>query len=185
MALDLPWAVKLGIRRIYYDWLWRSGADARARNVLQVAQTRVPRRRPALLRARIPRCPSRPPPIRPAVWPRWKLTTPPCGKIVPRRMDPRRMVAQVARLLAEGPFVVNREEGDQEGGLGQRFGGTEGHPTFGVHGVELWGKPVQLRSCTGMDFRGLLPISGWDTMPNQDFCEIIKLKGFPSRGRLP
>ena len=53
------------------------------------------------------------------------------------------MVAQVARLLAEGPFVVNREEGDQEGGLGQRFEGTEGHPTFGVHGVELRGKPVQ------------------------------------------
>lgn len=55
MDLDLPWAVKLGIRRIYYGWLWRSGADARARNVLQVAQTRVPRRRSALLRARIPR----------------------------------------------------------------------------------------------------------------------------------
>lgn len=131
MDLDLPWAVKLGIRGIHYDWLWRSGADARAQNVLQVVQTRVPRHRPALLRARVLRCPSRPPPTRPAVWPRWKLTTPPCGKIVPRRMDPRRMVAQVARLLAEGPFVVNREEGDQEGGLGQRLGGgTEGHPTL-------------------------------------------------------
>lgn len=160
MDLDLPWAVKLGIRLIHYGWLWRSGADARAQNVLQVVQTRVPRHRPALLRARVLRCPSRPPPNRPAVWPRWKLTTPPCGKIVPRRMDPRRMVAQVARLLAEGPFVVNREVGDQEGGLGQRFGGTEGHPTFGVPGLELRGKPVQaLRSCTGMVRQD--PLSGF------------------------